>query len=142
MSRVIKVRVWNPIGHEWLFPNPKMEDWFGGSKNAINLWCYQDTGLGVHGLSADSTIIEEWTGLKDSQGQDIYEGDLVTFQRWDNDTILRGPVWWDTEAAAWAFGRYIHQHCDEPFEWGYPATKIRDGSAKVVGNIRENNDFK
>lgn len=136
MSREIKFRVWDNIYKNY---EDAAENWFG---DGLELFMPERelfaASLDILQRKPERYVIEQFTGLKDSQGKDIYEGDLITFQRWDDDTILRGPVWWDTEAAAWAFGRYIHQHCDEPFDWGYPATKIRDGSIKVVGNIHEN----
>ncbi len=125
MSREIKVRAWDTLQEMY------MKRVYRGEEPRFD----ED---GIYEIDAPSYwVLEQFTGLRDSQDQDIYEGDIITFQRWDDDTVLRGPVWWDAEAAAWAFGRYTHQHCDEPFDWGYSASKIREGSMRVVGNVHE-----
>lgn len=148
MSREIKFRAWDSHYSTWhsigvpiVVTSSYLIGWHVGDSRFRGNPCINapSDSDGFVKYSAERYIIERFTGLKDSKGTDIYEGDLVTFQRWDNDTILRGPVWWYTEAAAWAFGRYTGSHCDEPFFWGYTASGIRDGSVKVVGNIHEDN---
>lgn len=130
MSRVIKFRVWNPVGHEWLFPNDKMEDWFGGSSKAIRLWCYDD-GVRVHGLSRESVVIEQFTSLLDKHGKEIYEGDIV---KWFHGTEDIGEVTY-VGADSW----YINQAF-----WGLKVKRFNDVSPfqsddtyEVIGNIHE-----
>jgi hypothetical protein len=84
-NRLLKFRVWNKHVSSWLFPNSKVGDWSGGSGNAINLWCYKETGLSVHSISSGSIEIVEWTGLTLPHGTEIYEGDILNTKdaRWE-----------------------------------------------------------
>ncbi len=56
-------------------------------------------------------LVEQWTGLKDRAGRDIYEGDLISFTQ---RGFTHGPepedwtaqeVYYDSEVAAFLFGR-------------------------------------
>ena len=101
--RPLKFRVWDKIGCEWLFPNPNMADWSGGGKKSICFWCYKDTGLGVHSLSDSTVEITQFTGLTDSKGRDIYEGDIVTYDTGDSfenehyAKLLTSEVRWEAD---------------------------------------------
>lgn len=76
MNRIIKFRVWDKYNKRWLFPNKKIGPHLAGDGNAINLWC-RNSGLSVHGISEGCVEFQQFTGLQDSKGKDIYEGDIV-----------------------------------------------------------------
>lgn len=73
----------------------------------------------------EDTILEQYTGMKDAEGKEIYEGDIL---RSDLDTIdVVDIVFWDEENACFATKpNYI--------DW----ETMPDPSMKIIGNIHEN----
>jgi hypothetical protein len=90
-------------------------------------------------------VIEQFTGFKDSQGDDIYEGDLVDFAILgrahgpEGETTRAAEVWWDSETGCWAFGRWTHPDRDESSDHGYTIAgdRIDPQSFKIVGSIHQ-----
>jgi uncharacterized phage protein (TIGR01671 family) len=67
MSRELKFRAWDDVPNKD-FPNrkPMMHDW-----DYVKMWSPQD-------WECSGVTIEQWTGLKDRHGREVYEGDIVT----------------------------------------------------------------
>lgn len=108
MQREIKFRAWD-IPDEISFPDGCMS-YFG-----INNF-----------LKGDYDVLMQYTGLKDKNGKEIYEGDIVKFEkRWDNKelsdvvTMERFPRYWLKNET---FG-YEGEELDDPQE------------CEVIGNI-------
>ncbi len=117
MSRVLKFRAWNYQTGNF--------DYFGLKE-----------GLTKLPLDFIDSEIQQYTNLKDKNGKDIYEGDIISFSV--NYTVELGDpdiieykdceVYYDEELAGYYFGKDGHQILD----------KIMVESIEVTGNIFEN----
>lgn len=137
--RTIKFRAWSKEKNEWL--NPKdfaiagnglliRYDQYPEDKNSPDGWTktYNNEGY----------IIQQFTNLKSSQGIDMYEGDIVEWEDWDNgwgkeDEEIetgKGTIEWGHMAyGGYTEGWYIREHKNS-YSIGLEKKKI-----KVIGNI-------
>jgi uncharacterized phage protein (TIGR01671 family) len=123
MGRQIKFRIWNL----------KFQDW--EIKDKITLDCdgyviYNDRRESSFIMDDDSLVVQQYTGLKDSQDKEIYEGDILR-----DKFGFSYEVYWHDACASFELAeiKEVPHGCPTPiFRW-------RDVlSLGVAGNRYEN----
>ena len=127
MSREIKFRVWDwkcrrmeDVDQIDIYPNGRKKVYFGPWADTHSV------------LIPKNGSLMQFTGLKDKDGVEIYEGDVIDHHE-TLDDLRRKPdrveVWWDSMYSGWS------PFCVYDADCGiYVLMK----SVKIVGNIYEN----
>ena len=112
-DQVRKFRAWD-IDHEVM---EYINDLYWFEENGVRDWD-GNSNFGSYALMQS-------TGLKDKNGKEIYEGDIVK-----EDSGYIGKVFWDTYM--WNVKDY------RASLWDYPTDIFSDGTLEVIGNVYEN----
>jgi uncharacterized phage protein (TIGR01671 family) len=139
MNREIKFRLWSKQDNQW-YNDFFAVDMDGGlTQNGVNDWPF---GNEKHYPKKDNWVIQQYTGLKDKNGKEIYEGDILQVK--DERTIKKcwklevkfGEVDFGRDAYTNCIGFYateIGYNCEQGL--GHP---LSYESCLVIGNIFEN----
>ena len=128
--REIKFRAWDIENKKWLSfddGDPIADD---GSLSDSGYWCFE------FDFDDKKIALMQYTGLKDKNGKEIYEGDIVEYRDFhtsqmsgDGDEFINiGVVEWDNDNAMFCVSNR-HEIDMEDFDWS---------ECEVIGNIYEN----
>lgn len=127
MQSRFKFRVWDTEKNEWLWTSePDVIPY-----NGFHLFgeCMLFQNVNISKLS--NCVIQQFTWLKDKNGKEIYEGDIVEYSiewgYWQQDYTINRIV----EYKEWHYNPFVHWH-EEFTQNTYPEC------CEVIGNIYEN----
>lgn len=123
MSREIKFRVWDKFVK-------KMFLW-----HELNAFSTQPGSIKQWFTDSDMTV-QQYTGLKDKNGFDIYEDDIIEYKDVGN---LMESGYYIVEYYGAGFTPLSEIQASKGIEW--PSKWAVNKTVKVVGNIHENPDF-
>lgn len=123
--REIKFRAWNNCRNEYLFDvgvNPCVE---------------QIVSDGEWADEWDKYVIEQFTGLRDKNGKEIYEGDIV-----DIEGERYVVVFWQNGFYAEGHARHLKRDEQVHFNWSaFCETNHAPILPVIIGNIHENHEL-
>jgi uncharacterized phage protein (TIGR01671 family) len=119
MNREIKFRVWNNT--DKTFDSPANLEVFNYNGKLFHL--YDEHGK--------YTTIQQFTGVKDINDKEIYEGDIVSFKRCDDHQRIQLTYYSEVEFQDGRFG-FVMRGFNERF------MDIGADFVEVVGNVFEN----
>lgn len=137
MNREIKFRAWDKL-------NNKMIDYLVTEGNCLNL------SLGAN-LGEDKRFtLMQFTGLKDKNGKEIWEGDILGWWGGRRGHPKKGaskgrpwPVGFDEQTGGWGL-RYLNEESYDGKVFNNIAFKLSRALARkkeIIGNIYENREL-
>ena len=135
MTREIKFRVWDKIMED-IAPLVELHsDW-------VAIPIMDEDGGHLEQRKLEDVELMQFTGFKDKNGKEIYDGDIITFTEVDEDSCMgkeytyTGKVEWIDEISQWRFIYPSGQRTELHFIIQLPTIK----SCEVIGNIYENSN--
>ena len=126
--REIKFRVWNKITKQYEDNTNYQIDCNDGTVYicvAVPFSSHLSAGI----MNDDNCIIEQYTGLNDSNGEEIYEGDILE-KEYDNHSSTVGTVKY------YAPSFYVDTR-DELLSDNFQFNEFYKRKVKIIGNINE-----
>ncbi|ODV55444.1 YopX family protein [Lysinibacillus fusiformis] len=148
MSREIKFRAWDELEKRMWTLDDAGEDSGDGSIQYFSengslefgRLEYYDTGLGVNSHFEKFPLMQ-YTGLKDKDGKEIYEGDIIRFTNGIDEVYEEvGTVVFDLEECGYK-AQYTDDgvtHCIYLINPKVFADKYTEITYEIIGNIYEN----
>lgn len=135
MTREIKFRAKRLDNGEWVYGYL--------CENSKGEICIQEiVGKVVDGFAVPSRLhpvnpdtIGQYTGLKDKNGREIYEGDIIGWKSFiENGKLFRGIIKWYTDLASFA----VYTSLKDIWPYETDLLKVTQIGCEVIGNIYDN----
>lgn len=131
MNREIKFRAWDQLSKCFIYPNSpsRQHHFISLSGSFINF---------QNGSGGNEYVLQQFTGLLDKNGKEIYEGDICNIRRYEHldktKTWIKGEVLWGCEHG-WVFRSYYNDNKNGDF---YGTRFVEANGIEIIGNIFEN----
>jgi len=135
MTREIKFRMWSEEAVKY-FSDPQVFECL------MQQYCHDNNAPSLkHDHIGDGMVFEQYTGLKDKNGKEIYEGDIVrNFWTCKYKNSGKPPtytvVFKDGCFQFWAGSENGNYKCVSKIYW--PAEHCKPENWEIIGNIHEN----
>ena len=143
-NREIKFRMYDTKRKEWLHDTEHAVSLFGETIMLGGLWSrHDDTYVEIKDMN--DIVAMQYTGLKDKNGREIYEGDIIGY--WGgNPNGAKWIVGWDDNKSGWsAIYGDTDITCSGESMSGMPGFKLSRKiclKKEIIGNIYQNPELK